>query len=287
MIPYSELLIRPEGTIYHLNLSPGQIAKDIILVGDPDRVAMVAENFTEIEFTAQNREFVTTTGIYQGKRITVMSTGIGVGNIDIALNELDALVNIDFKSRTIKRDLTQLNIVRIGTCGALQSDAPLGSYILTEKAIGLDGLLNFHKERDTVADLDLEADFQNNFPELATVLRPYVIDASEFLLGQLSSSKTKQGVTITAPGFYGSQGRALRMPVAMENFNDKIESYRYNMLRIVNYEMETSALLAYSKLLGHNATTICLAIANRPLKDAMEEYNSKMKDLITYTLEAI
>lgn len=287
MIPASELLITPEGRIYHLNLLPEQIADDIILVGDPGRVDMIAGFLEGIEFREVNREFITITGYYNNQRITIMSTGIGVGNIDITINELDALVNIDFKTRKVKDEYKVLNLFRIGTSGALQPDIPLGSYILSQKAVGLDGLLNFHDGRDAVCDLEFEKALNNFFPQLEKVMKTYAVDSSEILLNKLSSERTTKGVTLTAPGFYGSQGRVLRMDVAMRGFNDEVENFDYKGLRITNYEMETSALLGYSKLLGHEAVTVCLAIANRPLKDALKDYHEKMRELVKYTLDQI
>lgn len=287
MIPASELLITPEGRIYHLNLMPGQIAEDVILVGDPGRVDMIAEYLSEIEFREVNREFVTITGKYNGQRITVMSTGIGVGNIDITINELDALENVDFNSREIKSQKKVLNFIRIGTSGALQPDIPLGSYMLSQKAVGLDGLLNFHDGRDAVCDLDFEKALNSYFPKLKNVMRTYTVDSSSTLLNKLKSEKTKQGVTLTAPGFYGSQGREVRLGLEMKGFNDQVEKFEHKGLRISNYEMETSALFGYSRLLGHEAVTICLAIANRPLKDALKDYHQQMRELVQYTLECI
>jgi uridine phosphorylase len=287
MIPPSELLLTPDGRIYHLHLKPEQIADNVILVGDPGRVDTIANFFDEKEFRENNREFISITGYYKGVRITAMSTGIGIGNIDIALNELDALVNIDFKTREIKSDKRVLNLIRIGTSGALQADISLGTYILSKKAVGLDGLLNFLDARDAVCDLDFEAEFINAFPELNNVMHPYAVDGSDLLLKDLFGPETIEGITITAPGFYGSQGRVLRMEVTSPEFNDKLEKFRYKQQRITNYEMETSALFGYSKLLGHEAMTICLAIANRPRKEAMKEYSKQMNKLIEYTLDRI
>lgn len=287
MIAPSELLLTPEGRIYHLNLLPEQIAEDIILVGDPGRVDMIAKFLSDIEFREVNREFVTTTGYYNGRRITVMSTGIGVGNIDIAINELDALVNINLKTREINEFKKSLNFVRIGTSGALHADIPLGAYVLSKKALGMDGMLNFHYSRDAVCDLDLESEFMNYMPELQNVMHPYVVEGSESLLEMLKSDETTEGVTITAPGFYGCQGRVLRMDLAMPDFNDKLEQFSYKGQRITNYEMETSALFGYSKLLGHEAMTICLALANRPKKEALKDYHDEMKGLIQYTLDKL
>lgn len=287
MIAPSELFITPDERVYHLHLKPDQVADDIILVGDPGRVYLVAEFLYDVEFREENREFVTVTGMYNGQRITVMSTGIGVGNIDICINELDALVNINLNTREINSDKRVLNIVRIGTSGALQSNIPLGSYILSKKAVGLDGLLNFQANRDAVCDLDFESEFANYFPELQNVMQPYVVEGSEVLLEKLSGSSTTTGVTITAPGFYGCQGRVLRMDLTMPNFNDKLEKFTYKGQSISNYEMETSALFGYSRLLGHEAITICLAIANRPRKEALNDYQSQMMDLIEYTLKKL
>ncbi len=287
MIPPSELLLTSDGTIYHLGLKPEQIAENIILVGDPDRVEMIAEFFDSNEFKVQNREFVTITGNYKNTRVTVMSTGIGVCNIDIVLNELDALVNIDFETRTVKENKRSLNLIRIGTSGALQKDIKLGSFILSQKVLGVDGLMNFHADRNKVCDLDFEEKFLVKFPELKNKIIPYVVDGSELLLKQLNGAEVFNGVTITAPGFYASQGRSLRIDLALPEFNDKLENFSYNGFSISNYEMETSALYGYAKLLGHEAATICLAIANRPRKEAMDDYHNKMKDLIKYVLDNI
>lgn len=287
IIPPSELLLTPEGKIYHLNLAPEQIADTIILVGDPGRVEMIGKFLSDIEFREENREFVTITGYFNEERITVMSTGIGVGNIDIAINELDALVNIDLATRTIKEDKKSLNLIRIGTSGSLQPDIPVGSYIISEKAVGLDGLLNFHEGRNAVCDLEFEKALHLAFPELNHIMKTYTVESSALLLKMLQSDKTHLGVTLTAPGFYGSQGRELRLGVAMKGFNDKVEAFEFNGQKITNYEMETSALLGYAKLLGHEAITICLAIANRPNKNALKGYHQEMKDLVEYTLNRI
>ena len=287
MIPSSELLITDAGRIYHLFLKPKQIAENIILVGDPARVDMIAKFFDYKEFVEVNREFTTVTGFYKDVRITAMSTGIGVGNIDIVMNELDALVNIDFDSREIKKDKRSLNIVRIGTSGALQSNIPLGGYILSKKAIGLDGMLNFQELRDEVCDLAFEKALKESFPELEGVSRPYAVNGSDLLFQKLQSEETTAGVTLTAPGFYASQGRVLRMDLAMPGFNDKVEQFEFQNQNITNYEMETSALFGYAKLLGHEAMTICIALANRPRKEALKDYHNQMEGLIEYTLNKI
>ncbi len=284
MIPSSELLLTPDGSIYHLRLKPGQLADDIILVGDPDRVELVASFFDSIEFAQKNREFNTITGQYNGQRFSVISTGIGVGNIDIVLNELDALVNIDFSTRNLKEEKRVLHIVRIGTSGALQHDIPLGSYILSDRAIGFDGLLNFQQNRNAVCELDHEKDLLLHFPELRQIVLPYIVNGSAHLLEKLKDSNTHRGITLTAPGFYASQGRVLRMELAMPGFNDKIEQYTYKGQKITNYEMETSALYGYARLLGHEAATICLALANRPRKEALKSYEKEMETLIGTTL---
>jgi uridine phosphorylase len=287
MYPTSELLITPEGRIYHLNLKPEDIANTIILVGDPGRVDMVAAFFDEIEVEASNREYITRTGWYKSHRLTVMSTGIGVGNIDITMNELDALVNIDFASRKRKEILTSLNIIRIGTTGAMQPEIEVGSYIVSKKAVGLDGLINFHNGRDEICNLDLEDALKKYIPLLENVVHPYVIDSSEILSDLLISDKARGGITITAPGFYGTQGRQLRLQLAIPDLNDKYSDFRHNGQKITNFEMESSALFGFSKFLGHESTSICLAIANRFQKTALEDYHSQMNDLIEYTLNRI
>lgn len=284
MIPASELLLTPEGSIYHLRLKPGQLADDIILVGDPDRVELVASFFDSIEFAQKNREFNTITGFYKGQAISVISTGIGIGNVDIVLNELDALANIDFEKRYVREDKKALNLVRIGTSGALQSDIPIGSYILSNQAIGFDGLMNFLENRNAVCDLEMEEDFLNHFPELRKIVLPYAVNGSSHLLEKLKDANTHQGITLTAPGFYASQGRMLRMELALPGFNDKLEQYAYKGQKITNYEMETSALYGYARLLGHEAATICLALASRPRKEALKSYQKEMEILIGTTL---
>jgi uridine phosphorylase len=287
MLPASELLFTNDGRIYHLHLKPEQVADKIILVGDPGRVDIIAGFFDYKEFVESNREFVTVTGYYRGERITAMSTGIGVGNIDIVMNELDALVNINFNNREIKEEKKVLNIVRIGTSGALQENIPVGSYILSKKAIGLDGLLNFHAARNAICDLSYEKAFLSAIPGLKKVILPYVVDGSDEMIEKLNSEKTYKGVTITTPGFYGSQGRALRMELALPGLNDQLEQFEFKGENITNYEMETSALYAYAKLLGHEAATICLALTNRPRKEALDKYKRNMQELIAYTLDSI
>ena len=271
-IASSELLLNPDGSIYHLHLKPGQIARDIILVGDQDRVDLIAEIFETIEFRVQNREFVTVTGTYKGKRISVVSTGIGTDNIDIVINELDALVNIDLEIREIKSELTSLNFIRIGTSGALQRDIPVNSFLMSDKAIGFDGLLNFYARREEISDPDFEKAFisYTNWNQL--LASPYVVSCDTNLQKRIIDDEFITGITISAPGFYGPQGRELRLSIADQTINANIESFRYNDLKITNYEMECSAIYGLSKLLGHQALTVCLIIANRITLQASIDY---------------
>ncbi len=287
MIPHSELIINDDGSIFHLHLKPENLASLVILVGDPGRVDTIASYFSQIEFTSQNREFKTVTGYYNSKRISVISTGIGTDNIDIVLNELDALVNIDLKTRTIKQNHTSLDIVRIGTSGGLQTDLPVNSFVVSQKSIGFDGMLNFYAGREKYCDLDFEKAFKKHTnwnPSLPTF---YVADASEKLLAKFNSAPFVQGVTISAPGFYGPQGRVLRLPLAEPLLNRQIEEFRYKDFRITNFEMESSAIYGLSKMLGHEALTACLIIANRVAHKANESYHSAMEKLITSVLKRL
>jgi uridine phosphorylase len=283
----SELILNPDGSIFHLHLKPGQIARDILLVGDPGRVEMIAGLLDEIELRAQNREFVTVTGYYKGKRISVLSTGIGTDNIDIVINELDALVNIDLVTRKIKTNLTSLNIIRIGTSGALQEDIPVDGFLVSRKAIGFDGLMNFYARREEIADLPFEEAFKaytNWNPILAS---PYVVDCDHFLYDKIADNEFIPGITISAPGFYGPQGRELRLDIADRQINDKIESFRFNEMKITNYEMECSAIYGLSKLMGHQALTVCIIIANRITRNASIDYKPVMQRLATKILDKI
>lgn len=287
MIRSSELIINKDGSIFHLHLKPENIADYIILVGDPSRVEMIASHFTDIEFKIQNREFVSTTGKYNNTRITVLSTGIGTDNIDIVLNELDALVNIDLGSRKIKTKKRSLKIIRIGTSGGMQRNLPVNSFVLSRKAIGFDGLLNFYANREQISDMDFERNFCNHTEWNRNLGRPYVVDSSDFLYKKLKSDKIVDGVTISAPGFYGPQGRELRLQTIDPLLNEKIESFCYNDFIITNYEMECSAIYGLSALLGHEALTICLIIANRTTKKANENYHPHMKELVKLVLDKI
>ena len=285
MIKASELIVNPDGSIFHLHLKPEQIADTIFLVGDPGRVDMIASLFDEVEFEIQNREFKTVTGQFNGKRLSVVATGIGTDNIDIVVNELDALVNIDLEKRQLKTEHRQLNLIRIGTSGSLQADVPVGSYVVSKKSIGFDGLLNFYKGRNAVSDLAFEQAFMQYTQWGDLLAKPYVVDCSGELFNLVHSNKTVQGINISAPGFYGPQGRVLRIGLADSDINEKIERFNFVGQKITNYEMESSAIYGLSKLLGHRALTVCLIIANRVNKNALENYYPKMEELVKYVLE--
>lgn len=287
--PPSELLIEPNGAIYHLGVKPEQLAEKIILVGDPNRVPLVASYFSEQECDVQHREFRTVTGTYKGKRISVVGTGIGCDNIDIVVNELDALANIDFGTRYEKEQFRQLQMVRIGTCGGLQEYTPIGSYICSVKSVGFDGLLNFYAGRNEVCDLPMERALLNHLGWSGNMCQPapYVIAADEELVGRIAKDDMVRGVTVACGGFFGPQGRRLRVPLADPRQNEKIESFEYRGERITNFEMESSALAGLSALMGHKAVTVCLVIANRRAKEANVDYNAKMNELIQTVLERI
>jgi len=287
MIKSSELIINADGSIFHLHLKPEQIADNIILVGDPGRVEMIGKMLTDIEFQEQNREFVSTTGKYCGKRVTIVSTGIGTDNIDIVVNELDALANINLATREINPDHRTLNFVRIGTSGGLQDYLDVNSFVVSQKAIGFDGLLNFYANRDSVSDLEFEAAFKAHTNWNRQLTSPYVVNCSDKLFAKIHGEKTVPGVTISAPGFYGPQGRVLRLPLADAYLNEKIESFQYENFRITNFEMECSAIYGLSKLLGHEALTICLIIANRVKKDANANYYNSIESLIKLVLDRL
>jgi uridine phosphorylase len=285
--PPSELIINSDGSIFHLHLKPEQLADNIILVGDPGRVALVASYFDSQEFSVSSREFNTITGSYKGKRISVISTGIGTDNIDIVVNELDALANIDFETRTEKKEFRQLNIVRIGTSGGMQPDIPLGSFLISEKSIGFDGMLNFYAGRDSVSDLEFEAAMCKHLnwnPQLAA---PYVVEADSELVERIGRNDMLRGVTISANGFYGPQGRVLRIDLADMHLNDKIESFRFGKYKITNYEMEGSAIAGLALLMGHKAMTVCCIIANRRVEAANTDYKPYIEKLTQLVLERI
>ena len=285
----SELIINSDGSVFHLHLKPEQLADKVILVGDPGRVETVAKYFDNIECEVSNREFRTITGTYQGKRISVQSTGIGCDNIDIVVNELDALANIDFTTREEKDEHRQLSIVRIGTCGGLQTFTPVGTFICSEISIGFDGLLNFYNGRDEVCDLPMEEAFKKHMNWNQRLGAPYFIHNDEELLDRIFHPEKGmvKGVTIACGGFYGPQGRELRIPLADPSQNEKIEGFEYQGKKITNFEMESSAVAGLSKLLGHKALTVCMVIANRKIKEANTGYKNQIEDLIKIVLENI
>lgn len=283
----SELIINGDGSIFHLHLKPEQLADKVILVGDPGRVSLVASHFESKECDIESREFHTITGIYHGKRISVVSTGIGCDNIDIVLNELDALANIDFQTRTEKEQLRELTLVRIGTCGGLQEYTPVGTFIASEKSIGFDGLLNFYSGRNDVCDLPFEEAFKQHMQWNPQLCAPYVIDADKETLERIAGNEIVKGVTIACGGFFGPQGRELRIPLADPKQNEKVESFEYNGYRITNFEMESSALAGLARLMGHKAMTCCMVIANRRAKNVNANYKNSIDELIKLVLERI
>lgn len=282
----SELVLDHNQNVYHLGLSPSDIADTIILVGDQGRVELVSSFFDAIEFQKQHREFVTHTGTYKGKRISVISTGIGTDNIDIVINELDALVNIDIASRTENKERKKLNLVRIGTCGILQPSTPIHSYIISEFAFGLDNVAHFYEIPFTKEEVELCAKITHHI-DLPKTIQPYLIQSSSELTAKLSSEKTVQGITITSSGFYGPQGRQLCLKTKTQELNEKLTSFNGSALKITNFEMESSALFALGKGLGHECTTICLGIANRPKMEFSKGYGKEMNELIEYVLKRL
>ena len=283
----SELIINGDGSIFHLHVKPEQLADKVILVGDPGRVSLVASHFDSKECDIESREFHTITGTYHGKRISVVSTGIGCDNIDIVLNELDALANIDFKTRMEKEQLRQLTLVRIGTCGGLQEYTPVGTFIASEKSIGFDGLLNFYSGRNDVCDLPFEEAFKQHMQWNPQLCAPYVIDADKETLERIAGDEMVRGVTIACGGFFGPQGRELRIPLTDPKQNEKVESFEYNGHRITNFEMESSALAGLAQLMGHKAVTCCMVIANRRAKNVNANYKNSIDELIKLVLERI
>lgn len=283
----SELIFNPDGSIFHLHVKPEQLANKIILVGDPGRVALVASHFETKECEVESREFKTITGTYKGKRITVQSTGIGCDNIDIVVNEMDALANIDFKTRHEKETFKQLTFVRIGTCGGLQPYTPVGTFVASVKSIGFDGLLNFYAGRNDVCDLELEEAFKKHMNWSPLLSAPYVIDGDKELVDRIAGEDMVRGITIACGGFFGPQGRELRIPLADPHQNEKVESFVYGDLRITNFEMESSALAGLSALMGHKAMTCCMVIANRVAKEANANYKNSIDNLIIEVLDRI
>lgn len=285
-IPDSELILNADGSVFHLHLHPDDVADNVILVGDPGRVDMVSSFFSKVEVEAQNREFRTRTGLFNGKRVTVVSTGIGTDNIDIVVNELDAVVNIDLEKRVAKEQKRSLNLIRIGTSGALQADIAVGTPVISEMAIGFDGMLNYYRDRNRVSNLDMESAFKKHMSWNPLLTSPYFVNSSSALLQKVGFDMHK-GVTISAPGFYGPQGRVLRLPLQDPAINDKITAFEYQGKKITNYEMECSAIYGLSALLGHNAVTVCSIIANRLNKSANSSYKGSMSDLVETVLQRI
>lgn len=286
MIKSSELILNPDGSVYHLNLKPEHIANDIIFVGDQNRVEKITQFFDSIEFSTQKREFKTQTGIFKGKRITVMSTGIGPDNIDIVINELDALINIDLATRMPKEKLTSLNIIRIGTSGSLQADIPIDAFVMSKYGLGLDNMLRSYLI-DEISHKDIEDAFVAHTNWDLKKGLPYVISCSEKLEKIIESEKIHKGITATAGGFYGPQGRVLRLEIQDENLNTKMDNFKFNENRITNLEMETAAIYGLSALLGHNALSLNAIIANRASGTFSEDPYKAVDELIAYTLNKL
>ena len=285
-IPASQLVLNNEGAIYHLNLHPDQLADNVIMVGDPGRVDMIASFFDKIDVERQNRELITRTGWFNGKRITVLSTGMGTDNLDIVMNELDALANIDLKTRMPKETHRSLNLIRLGTCGALQPDIEPGNNVATRYAIGLDGLLYFYEKHKEVNEIAMRDAFIKQMDYPKDLPKPYVVEGSKMLFDKLAEGYY-QGVTATAPGFYGPQGRTLRMHLSYPENNHKIEHFDYQGWRVCNFEMESSALYGLGKMMGHNCLTICVAIANRVTEKFTTDYHPYVRKLVESTLERL
>ena len=287
MIPASELIINADGSVFHLHLRPEQVADKIVMCGDPGRVDMIASFFDTRECEVSSREFHTITGTYKGKRITALSHGIGPDNIDIVVTELDALKNVDFETREIRQEHHQLEMVRIGTCGGLQPFVPTGSSIVSEKSIGFDGVLNWYADRDKVSDLEFEKALTEyiKYPEKAAA--PYVVGADDELAARICGDDMVMGVTISAVGFYGPQGREVRLKIASPGINQRIGSFEYKGRKITNYEMESAPLAGFARMLGHKAVTVCSVVANRVAKNSSTEYKDAMKVLVQKVLDRI
>lgn len=286
MIQSSELILNPDGSVYHLNLKPENVAHDVIFVGDQNRVEKITQFFDSIEFSTQKREFKTQTGHYKGKRMTVMSTGIGPDNIDIVMNELDALVNIDLETRQPKEDLISLNIIRIGTSGSLQADIPCDSFVMSKYGLGLDNMLRSYLI-DPISEKDLEDAFIKQTNWDLTKGRPYVITCSEILEQKIESTKMHKGFTGTAGGFYGPQGRVLRLEIQDPELNSKMDSFEFEGIKMTNLEMETAAIYGLGKLLGHNCLSLNAIIANRATGTFSADPYKAVDELIAYTLDKL
>ena len=285
-IPSSELIINDDGSAFHLHILPEDLADTVIMMGDPGRVNTIAEHFDTIELDKQSREFHTITGTYHGKRVTALSHGIGTDNIDIVMTELDALANIDFKTRLPKEEHRRLTILRIGTCGAAQPDIPLGSYILSHISIGFDGVLNWYKDGEKIFLMDFENAFIKHMDWPARYARPYFVRSSAKIVERFQDWTVK-GMTVSAPGFYGPQGRSVRLELTMPDLIEKLESFSYEGYRVTNIEMESSALAGLAALLGHDAATVCLAIANRHVKESNPDYKPLMAQLLRRALDTL
>lgn len=287
IIPASELIINADGSAFHLHLRPENLAEKVIMVGDPGRVTMVASYFDEIEVEVSSREFHTITGTYKGKRITAISHGIGGDNIDIVLTELDALANVDFSTRMVKPEFKQLTLVRLGTAGGLQSFVPIGTYVAAEKSIGFDGVIYFYAGNENVRDSVMESELLLQLKWQLAGLWPYVVTADQSLLEQITKDDIVRGTTISANGFYGPQGRELRLPLADPDLNKKIEAFDFNGRKITNFEMESASLTGLSALMGHRTLTVCSIIAGRVDKNMNTNYKDSMSGLIETVLDRI
>ena len=286
IIPESELIINSDGSAFHLHITPEQLSDKIVMMGDPDRVTMTAGYFDSIECDVTSREFHTVTGMYQGKRITALSHGIGTDNIDIVLTELDALANIDFTTRMVKESFRQLTMIRVGTSGGMQTHCPVGSYVVSEKSIGFDGLIHYYANSRAVCEEDFEEAFQKHVNWSPYHCSPYVISADEELVDRIGYDMIR-GVTISAIGFYGPQGRHVRLGLSDPDLNARIESFRFGEYSITNYEMESSAIAGLGKLMGHKAMTVCAIIANRVALESNANYKGSTEELIKIVLDRI
>lgn len=287
IIPESELIINSDGSVFHLHVKPEMLADNIILVGDPSRVSLVASFFDKITGEVSSREFHTIAGEFRGKPIMCVSHGIGADNIDIVVNELDALANIDFKTRTVKKQFRQLTMVRIGTSGSIQEDIPVGSMVIAGKALGIDGAFHFYKDSEKFRDIELEKEFIRQTEWKQEWNRPYIVDADKELTERIFTEGMHVGITITANGFYGPQGRVLRLPIADSNFEKTLSKFSYNGYRLTNFEMESAMLQGLAKLMGHKAVTVCSIIAGRLSHSANPNYKGSIEDLIKIILEKI
>ena len=285
-IAESELIINSDGSAFHIHLRPEELADIVILVGDPGRVDMIGYYLSDVEFRHANREFVSTTGRFNGKRLTAISTGIGTDNCDIVMTEIDALANVDLQTREVKKNHRARTVLRIGTTGAIQEDIPIGSAIFSHYSIGCDGLLNWYEDREKITDLDMEEAFMKHTGWDKHLPAPYFVKASDDLIKRFEDCSVK-GMTISAPGFYGPQGRVVRLGLAMPDMLEKFESFRYGEYRITNFEMEGSAVAGLARQLGHKAGTICCAIANRYLKNSDPDYKAMVRNLIEVSLDRL